>query len=705
MLYCTSFICSTWNNTKSVKAYDKQLKTWIEYINIECAFDIETTSTMYNNSKFAFMYEWTLGIKDSNTIYYGRYWQEFLEFCEQLKQAFSLSIERRLVIYVHNLGYEFQFMRKYFTWYNVFATDERKPIKAVTSEGIEFRDSYILSGYSLAKVADNLVNHSIKKLVGDLDYKLCRLPSTPLTENELAYCNNDVEIVLNYITEQIEQYGDITKIPLTNTGRVRTFVRNNCLHSSKSHKKDSTGKRTRYLELMQECTLTKAQYGLLKQAFAGGFTHASMKWVNQTISDVYSIDFTSSYPYVMLSERFPMSKPQIVDTRTVNFWELVADEETGLLFTCKFTNLHSKNTYETYISESKCVKLKGAVINNGRVFCADELTTTITDIDLKIIKACYSWDKMQISICYKFYLSYLPKSIINSVLELYEKKTTLKGVQGKEVEYLLNKGMLNSIYGMSVTDIVRENNVYSDTWSKELLTDELIEKQIDDYNHSKQRFLYYPWGVWVTAYARRNLWTGILNIGDDYIYSDTDSIKFINYEKHKTFIDAYNKRVLNKLNKMCDFMHIDINRCKPKTITGKEKIIGVWDFEGKYTRFKTLGAKRYLYEQDNTLHLTVAGLSKQNGAQYLQSNFVDAFDAFNDNLYIPADKTGKNTHTYIDNELEGDITDYTGHTEHIISKSSIHLSECDFTLSISKQYNKFLCMLANGELETGTEFL
>lgn len=541
--------------------------------------------------------------------------------------------------------------------------------------------------------------------MGDLDYSLCRLPSTPLSANELAYCNNDVGIVLNYITEQIEQYGDITKIPLTNTGRVRRYVRDNCLHSSKSHKKDSTGKRQRYLELMQECTLTVAQYTMLKQAFAGGFTHASMLHVNKTLHDVHSIDFTSSYPYVMLSEKFPMSKPVFVDVRTVDFWQLVKDTDTGLLFTCKFTGLHSKNTFETYISESKCLTLKGGIINNGRVFQADELTTTITDIDLKVIKACYTWERFQVSTCYKFYMTYLPKAIINSVLTLYEKKTTLKGVEGKEVEYLLNKGMLNSCYGMCVTDIIREENTYADNWVKTPLTDETIEKQITSYNNSNQRFLFYPWGVWVTAYARRNLWIGILNIGDDYIYSDTDSIKFLNYEKHKPFIDAYNNRVLDKLTAMCNFIHIDINRCKPNTIKGVEKLIGVWDYEGKYDTFKTLGAKRYLYSQNGDLHLTVAGLSKQNGAKYLQENFKDPFKAFNDDLYIPADKTGKNTHTYIDEELEGNITDYTGHTESIISKSSIHLSECDFTLSISKQYNKFLCMLANGELQTGTEFL
>ena len=687
----------------TVKQYERDKKHVVEYVNIECAFDIETTSTMYGGAKFAFMYEWTFGLKDEHSVCYGRTWEQFMELCHRVADYFQLGEERRLVVYVHNLSYEFQFMRKYFNWVNVFASDERKPIKALCDLGIEFRDSYILSGYSLAKLAENLVSHTIKKLVGDLDYSLCRTSETPLSDTELSYCENDVVIVLYYINEQIHDYGNITKLPLTNTGRVRSFVRDACLHSSRGwHKKDSKGKRDRYRELMKECTLTPAQYAMLKRAFQGGFTHASMKYSGQTLHDVFSIDFTSSYPYVMLSEKFPMSRPIPVDVRKVDFKALMNDESVGLLFDCRITGLHSINTYETYLSESKCMKLVNPIVNNGRVFQADEVVTTLTDIDLKIIKACYEYKTISVSNCYKFHMEYLPESIIKSILKLYGDKTTLKGVDGKEVEYLRAKGMLNSCYGMCVTDIVREENVYSNgEWSKTPITDDTIEEQLKKYNESEQRFLYYPWGVWVTAYARRNLWLGILNIGDDYVYSDTDSIKFLNYKNHVGFIEAYNKRCEQKLRTMCNYYHIDFELCRPKTIKGVTKLIGVWDLEGNYETFKTLGAKRYMYTQNGVNHLTVAGLSKQNGMRYIEANGKNPYEMFNDDMYIPAENTGKNTHTYIDCEMEGDITDYLGHTVHVVSRSAVHMEPCDFTLSISKQYNKFLIDLKNGYIPTG----
>lgn len=693
-----------------VSKFDTKTKSVKKYFNIECAFDIETSSVMLDGEqKFAFMYEWTFGIKDKNFICYGRTWEEFRDLCRQLQEYFLLDDEHILVVYVHNLSYEFQFMRKYFKWLNVFAVDDRKPVKALCSYGIEFRDSYILSGYSLEKLAENLVTHKVKKLVGDLDYNLTRTHVTELTEKELEYCNNDVEIVLAYINEQIDQYGDITKIPMTNTGRVRKFVRDKCYFSEKSHKKSSKGKYQRYKELMNELTLTTDEYTMLKRCFMGGFTHASMLYSGQLLHNVASIDFTSSYPYVMLSEKFPMSKPEKVNPTKEQFLEWVNCDDVGLMFVVRFKGLQSKLSFETYLSESKCDVLENPIINNGRVFKADTVQTTITDIDFKIIHQCYTWESMEIANVHKFYMQYLPKSILLAIVELYEKKTTLKDVEGKEVEYLVSKGMLNSVYGMCVTDIVRDEIGYNDDeWCNEKYTVEMMIEQIDKYNSSRNRFLYYPWGVWVTAYARKNLWNGIIEIGVDYVYSDTDSVKFLNYEKHKDYINRYNVDVENKLRKMCEFRGIEFERLKPKNNKGVEKLIGVWDFEGIYTHFKTLGAKRYLVrsKRDEKLHLTVAGLSKQNGVDYMlricNNDFNKVFEHFTDDLYIPENETGKSTHTYIDSPITATITDYQNNVVEITALSGVHLSPCEFTLSISKQYSKFLQDLRNGYLFTGT---
>src|SRR5690554_3133013 len=678
-------------------------KKGIEYLNVESAFDIETTSIKSGEEKYAFMYIWMIGIGLNNPVVYGRTWEELRYFLMEASEKLELNEERRLPIYVHNLGYEFQFMRKHFNWYDVFSVGERKPIKAPTYGGIEFRDSYILSGYSLENTAKNLTTYKVKKLVGNLDYSLARHHKTPLTDDELAYCENDILVVMAYIKEEIEQYGDIAKIPMTNTGRVRKYVRNECYQSNGSHKKKSHSKYSKYRKIMQDLTLDVEIYSQLKRAFMGGFTHASNKYSGKVLEGVDSIDLTSSYPTVMVSEHFPMSRGRKIDITSISQLKEMA-EYYCLVFDVKFTGLKNKIGYESYISESRCVGLKSPIIDNGRVFMADELTTTITEIDFNIIEAVYEWESVSIANVNGFLKGRLPKPIIKSILDLYVKKTELKDIEGYETEYLLAKGMLNSVYGMSVTDVLQDTHEYIDGW-KQLPID--VEGAIEDYNESKNRFLYYPWGVWVTEYARRNVWAAILNVGEDYVYCDTDSVKMLNYEKHKAFVERYNSWVTKRLEKAVAEAGLDASMMAPKNVKGKAKPLGIWEHEGHYRRFKTLGAKRYMYQEDDAFALVVAGLSKQKGMDYIKrkcrGDSEAIFDMFDDSLFIPANETGKMTHTYIDEDATIDVLDYNGDMETVSVESGIHLEPCEFTLSISAQYAKFMQMLKAGYLFNGVK--
>lgn len=278
----------------------------IEWYNIPSAFDIEVSS-FYSGApapenKRAVMYIWQFGIGDLVTT--GRTWGEFKELLGLVSTILELSSERRLVVYVHNLAYEFQFMRKLFDWDSVFLLEERKPVKCRFG-GIEFRCSLKLSGgKSLANIGKDLVSHTHRKMEGDLDYEKIRSPLTPLTEEELGYCENDIRVLVDYISEKIEQDGDITKIPLTNTGYVRNYCRKKCYTRWK-----------KYRSLMQALTMTSDEFEQLRHAFMGGHVHANAHYVRQVLIHVGSYDINSSYPAVMAFEKFPMSQVHLVETR------------------------------------------------------------------------------------------------------------------------------------------------------------------------------------------------------------------------------------------------------------------------------------------------------------------------------------------------------------------------------------------------------
>ena len=659
------------------------------FYNLAMSFDIETSSfyedkngIIYTNDDYrklknhvraekkAIMYIWQFAIEENVII--GRTWNDFLYFCKKLYDFLNLE-KRYIIVYVHNLSYEFQFICRWFNWIDIFADSERKPIKAMTDTHFIFKCSYRLSGYSLEVLANNLKSHDIKKMVGDLDYNLIRNSKTPISKDELKYCENDVLIVTSYIDEQINEFGNIEKIPLTQTGKVRRYVRKQCFQNKE------------YQYFIKELTIEKPEYMLLKNAFMGGFTHCNAMYTNKICKNVTSYDFTSSYPTVLISEKYPMSKGKEVYINTES--ELLnLIKNYCVLVDLQFTNIKTSFMYEQIISYSKCRNVKNPLINNGRIVQADTLTISCTDVDFLNIRDFYKWDSMKIGLCYIYKKDYLPKEFIKTILHLYKSKTELKGVEGKEVEYLHSKELLNSLYGMCVTSIVH-NKIDFDgiQWNNQ---DGNLDEELKNYNTDKNRFLFYQWGVWCTAYARNNLYTGIKECKDDYIYSDTDSIKIFNADKHKMYFEKYNQWIVKKLEKCLNYHKIPLDFISPKTIKGETKTLGVWDFDGFYTDFKTLGAKRYIFKKDDKLSITVCGLSKKSGKQFIE-NQKNPFIFFNDGMFVDCDHTGKMTHTYIDREIENTLPDYLGNVAYYHEKSFIHLEKTDYLLSLSDMYIKY----------------
>lgn len=675
-------------NNVLVSKYDHRSKQSIQYYNIPCSFDIETSSFYDRGEKVSIMYEWSFSF--CGMVMIGRTWSEFISMIDRLHNLLRLTDTRRLIIYCHNLAFEFQAMRFYFQWKSVFALSVRRPVYAVTDMGIEFRCSYILTNANLATVGKNLIYFDVKKMVGDLDYSLIRHSETPLTEQEIQYCINDVQIVVCLIAERILQDGNITRIPLTQTGYIRRLLRKNCL---------SKQNRCSYNRLMRRLTLTMLEYEQLRRAFQGGFTHCNPFYSGKTINDtVVSYDFTSSYPTVMISEQYPMSAAELIPNISYDEFKK-SMKYYCCVFDIEFINISPKIWQDNPISISRCWDIRQEVVNNGRLVSAEHVCTTITSIDFDIISKFYRWDSYRIANFRRYKRGYLPKPIIETVLQLYADKTTLKNVVGKENEYMNKKECLNSCYGCMVMNVLQEEHTYSDDWDElqenynsEMSEDECIQK-IEEYNNDKNRFLFYPWGVFITAYARWNLFTGIYECAksNDYIYADTDSIKLLNVDSHSEYFEKYNNYITQKLEKTIEFYGLNPNLLHPKTIDGIEKPLGIWDFDGKYKKFKSLGAKRYMVEYENGVHsITVAGLGKKSGTKYLEQFGDQIFDKFSKDLTVPPEHSGRSTHTYIDILRHGAVTDYMGNSATYYEMSGTHLENSEYNLSISSEYAAFL---------------
>lgn len=668
----------------------------VQLLNCPVSFDTETSSiTDPNGDKHGILYLWQMDI--NGLCFYGRTCEQFREFIDYLTFILYLNDKFRMVIYIQNLSFEFQWLRKYFTWTSVFARESRKPMKAVIY-GFEFRCSYFLSGYSLSKIAENLHSHSIRKLAEKMDYSLIRTPDTELTYDELSYSLNDVVILEYYIAEEIERNGHIGKIPLTQTGYVRRYCKEHCLPT-----KDKKA-RKKYVTAVQNLTIEPEEYPALKRAFAGGFTHANARYVGKVVGDVTSFDFCSSYPAVMVMERFPMGKGIKYQPKTKEEFEHLIATHCCIFDVTFYGIIQREDVYDTPISYSKCYNIDGEIVNNGRVAYANKLSMWITEVDFSYLQRFYEWDKMEVGYMWCYMRQYLPTPFVDCILKFYEDKTQLKNVAGKEVEYMHGKQMLNSSFGMTVTDIMPDEVIY-DSLSGEWDSCKPLPESIEKYNKKVERFLFYPWGVYVTAYARRNLFSGIYACGKDYVYSDTDSVKIRNYENHRAYFEEYNNQVATKMKSAMEYHGFDISRIEPKDIKGKKHVLGIWDFDGHYDQFKTLGAKRYMTKSGDSWGLTVAGTSKKKSMDYFLSasvhNGCSPFDLFNENAIVPKGYSGRQISSYIDYEETLEVTDYQGHTGTFTVPSALHLSETEYSFSISAEFANFLNGIENDNNEKG----
>lgn len=674
----------------------------VKWYNIPVSFDIETTST---EDVKCWAYCMTMAIDDK--VYIMREWSDLIKLMELIQKAGQLDYNHRIACYVHNLGFEFSYMKNIINWIDVFNIDNRRPIRAMTEYGIEWRDSAILSAESLDKVAEHLNSHKIDKRIGDLDYYKIRTSETSLTDEEYGYIINDVKILIYYIQEQLAEYEDIWRIPMTNTGRVRSYCRDHCLYV---YNEDGTVKMNdnkpmrnhKYINLMRSCVLSDEIYDWLKKAFRGGFTHAASRIVGDIIPNVGSYDLTSAYPWAMVSQLYPMGSPDKFEPVSKQHM-LNAMKCRACLMYIEYYGLRRKdNVPDSYISWISD-KMNGDNVNyddNGRITSADRLGMWMTEIDFSIINDVYDYEDWKYGKwCYVWFKNYLPTEFVKCILKFYKDKTELKGVEGKEIEYQKGKGMLNSTYGMCVQDPLKTGIEYADG---EWIASNNVP-DINDVNDKYNRFIYYPWGIWTTAYVRRRVWDAILNAGvERQCYTDTDSIKLQRYWEVKDWFVKDNNRIRDELVKAMNYHGLPIDSIEPKTSKGKIKLLGAWDYEGEYCEFRTQGAKRYIVSKaklnriiatdtDNvgsclrkSYELTVAGLPKM-AIDYLVSK-GNPMEQFNDEMVIPASDTHKLAHRFMDNTEEMTITDYQGHTSTLLSYGGTHLSPTEFTMNMADEF-------------------
>lgn len=661
--------------------FESRNKHNFKYSNLAAAFDIETSKvSVEGNKKIAFMYIWQLAIE--NIVVYGRSWDDFRECIRKIKKELKLSSKYKLIIYVHNLKYEFAFFKNEVTIQtsDFLARDKNNIIKCSVENVIEFRDSYSCSEKGLSEIGKEV---GIPKL--ELDYNKIRTEVTPLSTEELNYCANDVIILEEYIRKQKIKYGSIYNIPLTVTQAIKRIINENC--------NEENGYTQSLAAKLKDCKKDNIILDKLQKSFIGGLNYFNKNYKSVEEPNVTGIDIISSYPTQMILKKFPMTKFKPIEVPK-DYNEIVNNtyyNSKPLLITFEVSKFDAKYSYLSFLSSDKkryvsINEKRCKFIGNKLVSSQAPIKLCLNDIDFKLFLEFYNFEEDEIIIdtIYASNYGYLPKYIIDTIVELYHQKNCLKKkhtkikkyrklTEDEKAEYAFIKSLLNRIYGVFVQDPIATNYEFDKLKG-------VVEEKGEERINRKCPVLY-QWGVWVTSWGRYELLNlfkkitvrlqpnGEENYIDDVLYMDTDSIKYKKNTLYNTIVSQYNNKVNKDIKKFCSLNEINFD-----TLKG----IGTFDFE-EYKVFKTIGLKRYCFIDDNDrFEYHISGLPNDN--KYfddLKTN-SEKMAAVNVKMELDEETACKHQTRYYTKDEETMVEDYLGNVSKVSVKSYCIITDIGF---------------------------
>lgn len=654
-------------------------------LELYAGFDIETTNVRQIDGWAAYAYHMQLSLYSGKEhyVYIFRRWEIVEWFFDHIASVYSLGSDRHILVWVANLSFEFQFLRHRLQWdsgeYDFFAKEERQPLKA-TYRGIEFREALAISGGSLAQLAEDYC--TTKKLVtydehgnkvSDLDYSIERSSKTKLTDQERAYCINDVVILAEFSEYLFKTYiKPKRKVPMTKTSMLieeyKDDFRRLCKDLDIRHHRSEDYTEQAWREYLLRCYPNIDDYTMwFKYLFRGGYVHANALYVGSSGIKCRMRDITSSYPGRMNLAYYPRTpfkkapyKPEYLDNKCC-------------ILRVQFDHIQA-TTPHSIESRNKIVNVINGKFDNGRLVKADFVEVLLTELDYKIYDMFYKAQSCTIMECYISDRGKLPPYLLHVLNRSYREKQHLKATGQKDTQkYAITKAKVNTNFGATVKRIRLDKITIDERgdWCRDLVKDQ--------FESERNKTLLLPqWGIWVTSAARYELLSMLYKLtmaGVQVVYMDTDSIKYIPSHRAEQIFKHYNNAIRRRLHnrKLRDPYFSDLS---------------MYDIEVKGNpalTFKTLGAKRYIYQEGEIIHATVSGMPKAS-IYNLGDDPEKIFDSFDMTGYnLPPAESGKLTTKYRDEPHEA-LVGIGRDREKMYELTSVALYEIPFSLTLKGEF-------------------
>ena len=545
--------------------------------------DFETTTDENDCRVWAYSLS---NIEEPDKFIYGNSLDDFFEWCANPKQNYTL--------YFFNLKFDGSFILSWLFHHGFIYIDNKieKDDKTFTTLITDMGQFYSIEIYfevngkkvNKVKILDAMKifpNFSVERIANgfglpisklELDYKKYRPEGWELTEEEVAYIRNDVEIVARALKEMFNR--GLTKMTIAS--------------DAMSNFKDSFPNFRRNFPILDENVDAE-----IRMAYKGGFTYANDVYTEQEVGEGVVLDVNSLYPSRMVYEYMPYGQPVFYEGK---YQQDVVHPLYVQTLTCMF--------------EIKEGKIPTVQLKNNLSFVPNEYlkssnhehtTLTLTKPDLELFFEHYNVTDITWHGGWKFKQS---KGLFDNYINYWMEQKISASKQKNPAQRQIAKLMLNSLYGRFGLSIKARR--------KEPVLDDAGIVRFVTLPEEKREPVYIPVAAFITAYGRCKTIKASQAIRDyslkkygkdAYLYSDTDSI-------HAMLSDE-------DLEELKDIIDIDDYK------------LGAWALEAKFTRACYIRQKCYIEEIDGKLNVTVAGLPKYLAPIITFDNFKKGFTTEN----------------------------------------------------------------------------
>lgn len=499
---------------------------------------------------------------------------------------FFLEVEKNPgIYYFHNLKFDGSFILEWLFSHNFDWVKEKKDQPSYTfttlitdmglfyaievkfkKSKVKFYDSLKILNFSVSQIAKDF-DLPISKL--EIDYKQKRPVGWQLTNQEIAYIRNDVEIMARAM--KIMEEHNLTKMTI-----------GSCALSDYRSRMSKQVFDTIFPQLPLEVDKD------IRESYRGGWTYLNPIYKGKDVGEGLVLDRNSMYPSVMCQEALPYGLPEFFDG------QYKFDKHCPLFiqsFSCIF--------------ELKPGKLPTIQIKNSLSFLLNEwlessngeiVTLNLCKPDYELFFENYIVRHLTFHGGWKFQAM---TGMFDDYIRSWTDSKVKSKQEGNKALYLISKLMLNSLYGkLGSNPISGQKMPVFDGEMVHLVNQEPEEKDP----------LYIPMASFITSYARTTMIRTSQYIRDysqkkygydAFIYSDTDSCHCVLKPED--------------LEEISKFIKIDPYE------------LGAWDMEAVFTRGKYLRQKCYIEEIDGKITAHIAGLPSKL-AQYITfENFHEGF--------------------------------------------------------------------------------